>query len=29
VRGVAAFRMLSDEFGLHVFEVHRGAAGER
>lgn len=23
VRGVAAFRMLSDEFGLHVFEVHR------
>jgi len=29
VRGVAAFRMLSDEFGLHVFEVHRGTTGER
>jgi glutaminase len=26
VRGVAAFRMLSDEFGLHVFEVHRSTA---
>ncbi len=29
VRGVAAFRMLSDEFGLHVFEVHRETADAR
>jgi len=29
MRGVAAFRMLSDEFGLHVFEVHHSIADAR